>query len=233
MLQRWNQLLCWRNRLNWQLWGVGQWVGRAWRGQSVHSGCGDLLSSIFLETNTTMAKILQYICRVMEGKKSAHCSRTSNSLTSQLVNWFLIETCRCKKQGAGRAGALLNWLVLKYTFHFIHRQKWTICIFYLEYCEYSAAPAARLLLAAGIRFQAEYFWIFTFLSTWSYTFSEFPSNSTDVFTLVFNSSGPSGLKTGPEKNFNWRLANCCQKQHLLFVFEEHEDWDSVKLKQER
>lgn len=168
----------------------------------------------------------------MKGKKSEQLSRTPNSLTSQLVNWCLNETCGCQKQGAGRAGALQNRSVLKYTFH-IGRQKWTICIFYLEGCEYSVAPAARLLLTAGVRFQDEYFWIFTFLSTWSCTFTESPSNSTDVFTLVFKSSEPSGLKTRPEKKFNWRLANCCQKQPLLCVFDEHEDWDSVKLKQER
>lgn len=54
----------------------------------------------------------------MKGKKSAHCSRSPNSLTSQLVNWCLNEPCGCKKQGAGRAGAFQNRLVLKYTFHY-------------------------------------------------------------------------------------------------------------------
>lgn len=51
-------------------------------------------------------KSCSYICRVMKSKGTAHCSRTPNRLTSQLVNWCLNETCGCKKQGAGRAGAL-------------------------------------------------------------------------------------------------------------------------------
>lgn len=84
----------------------------------MRSGCGDLPSSIFLETNTTMAKILQLHLQGDEGQEICSLQQDPQQSHSQLVNWCLNETCRHKKQGAGRAGAFQNRLVLKYTFHY-------------------------------------------------------------------------------------------------------------------
>lgn len=87
----------------------------------MHSACGDLPSPIFLEINTTMAKILQLYLQGDEGQEI--CSLQQEPQQSDLPvfffkNWCLNEPCGCKKQGAGRAGAFQNRLVLKYTFHY-------------------------------------------------------------------------------------------------------------------
>lgn len=59
-----------RNGLYWQAQRVGQWLGRAWREEGVHPGHGGLPSSIFLKTNTMMAKSCSKICRVTQGRET-------------------------------------------------------------------------------------------------------------------------------------------------------------------